>query len=114
MSVTVKKYNHSSSSLTFSESDSTLHLHFVGELNEQNAEMLKEAFAKIIKAEQKEVVFDMRSVPAITFSGIGKFLLLSKYLNRQNRKLTIENTHEDLYRFFASIHLDKMITINKQ
>ena len=68
---------------------------------------------EILEEDFKEVIIDLRYVPFITSSGIGKFLLFYKTVISSGRSMQIKGISENLYDLFRSIKLDQLFSIQK-
>ncbi len=90
-----------------------LKVKIMGAITEQDGDSLKQAFEQITKANENTIKIDLSQVPIITSTGIGKIIVLFRKLKSQSRTLVINAIHDNLYKMFTSINLDKMLTIEK-
>jgi len=99
--------------ITFLNSPNEIKATFSGPITESDSEPLRSAFEKMTQDNHKTVKLDLSLVPIMTSTAIGKLIVFYKRLKGQNRDLIIKGIHNNLYDLFASINLDKMLTIVK-
>jgi len=83
----------------------------VGEIDNFAAEKLQVEMAKIVKLCPKNVILDLKGVPAMGSSGIGKILYLYKELNKNKASFAIKGLHPNLIEIFKSLKLEKLFSI---
>lgn len=83
-----------------------------GEIDNFAAEKLQVEMAKIVKLRPKNVVLDLKNVPTIGSSGIGKILYLYKELNKNKASFAIKGLHANLVEIFKSLKLEKLFSIS--
>jgi anti-anti-sigma factor len=91
----------------------SLFIEIIGPIDNETAEDLKDKLREILREDFKEVIIDLRYVPFITSSGIGKFLLFYKTVISSGRSMRIKGISENLYDLFKSIKLDQLFSIQK-
>ncbi len=84
-----------------------------GPVTESDSDGVRQVFDELLEADAETVKLDLSLVPIITSTGIGKIIVLYKRLKQHNRQLVISGIHDNLAAMFASINLDKMLTIEK-
>jgi anti-sigma B factor antagonist len=84
-----------------------------GEIDNLAAEKLQVELAKIVKLHPKNVILDLKQVPVMGSSGIGKILYLYKELNKNNATFAIRGIHDNLVEIFRSLKLEKLFSIKK-
>jgi len=84
-----------------------------GEIDNFAAEKLQVEMAKIVKLHPKSVVLDLKEVPVMGSSGIGKILYLYKELNKSKATFAIKGLHPNLLEIFKSLKLEKLFSIKK-
>lgn len=82
-----------------------------GAITEADSEQLNIAFTELREASENKVVIDLKHVPTISSSGIGKLIALYRRLREQRKDFEINGIHENLHTLFTSIHLDKLFKI---
>ena len=99
--------------IALSSNNSTITAKFSGSVTEADSPVLKGRFAEILLSGHNSVQLDLTQVPLMTSVGIGKLIVLHKNLKAQNRTLSVNGIHEDLFNMFSSINLGKMIPLNR-
>ncbi|MEN6475859.1 MAG: STAS domain-containing protein [Syntrophaceae bacterium] len=84
-----------------------------GEIDNFAAEKLQVEMAKIVKLRPKSVILNLKEVPVMGSSGIGKILYLYKELNKNNATFAIRGMHANLLEIFKSLKLEKLFSIKK-
>jgi len=84
-----------------------------GEIDNFAAEKLQGEMAKIVKLRPKSVILNLKEVPVMGSSGIGKILYLYKELNKNNASFAIRGLHPNLLEIFKSLKLEKLFSIKK-
>ncbi len=92
-------------------SNGVILIEIMGGIDNDSSEDLKKHFVEIQEKDFEEAHFDLKNVPFITSSGIGKFLLLYKELVSKGKKMKIVAINNELLELFKSIKLDKLIPI---
>jgi anti-anti-sigma factor len=95
------------------QKDSEVVAEISGEIDNFAAEKLQSEMAKIVKLRPKSVILDLKEVPAIGSSGIGKILYLYKELNKNKASFAIRGMHTNLVEIFKSLKLEKLFSITK-
>lgn len=97
--------------LNITKDNSTLLIEIIGAVDNESADELKIYFQEFIDQDFNEAVFDLRLVPFITSSGIGKLLVFYKNSAAKGRKMRIRGINDNLLDLFKSIKLDKLFPI---
>ena len=97
--------------LNITRENSKVLIEIIGAVDNESADELKNHFQEIIDQDFNEAVFDLRLVPFITSSGIGKLLVFYKNSAAIGRKMRIQGINENLLELFKSIKLDKLFPI---
>jgi stage II sporulation protein AA (anti-sigma F factor antagonist) len=95
--------------LTF-ERNKNLIIKFAGDIDQHNAETIREKIDKAYERSHcKHMIFDFSGISFMDSSGIG--LLIGRYKNAQNRggAVAIANMNRDLERIYAISGLKKII-----
>ncbi len=84
-----------------------------GAIDTEAAEKLRAELNKVAKTNPKKVVMNLKLVPTIGSSGIGKILIFFKELDKNGASFEIKGIHDSLFNIFKSIKLDKLFPISK-
>ena len=82
-----------------------------GDIDEKGAESLKREISALNLAALTEVTLDLKGVPYIGSSGIGKILLLYKHLATHDGQLRLENLNPDVFELFRELKLDTLFPV---
>lgn len=97
--------------VSVSFSDAKIQVKIVGSVKLTDADLLFNAFQKVLSESDKNVDVDLALVPSMSSLGIGKIIFLNQRLEKQNRKMLIIGIHRNLLNLFRSMKLDRIITI---
>jgi len=95
------------------QKDSEVIAEISGDIDNFAAEKLQVEMAKIVKLRPKSVILNLKEVPVMGSSGIGKILYLYKELNKNNASFAISGLHANLFEIFKSLKLEKLFSIKK-
>ncbi|MCD6569404.1 MAG: STAS domain-containing protein [Deltaproteobacteria bacterium] len=99
--------------ITTKQNEDNVVIAITGAVNTDATERLRAELVKIVKQRPENVVMDLSLVPTIGSAGIGKILVFYKELDKNKIGFEIKGIHENLYKIFKSIKLNKIITITK-
>lgn len=94
-------------------SEDTMTIKLVGQIAGAEEQPFVDECEKIMHSEYKKIVLDLTNVPSMNSSSIGKLMRLQKNLTSDRRYFMIKGIHENLYKAFSAIHIDKLIKIRK-
>ncbi len=90
----------------------TVYIKISGAISDQNSKMLTDNFIEAAKDQNvTKAVLNLKNVPTINSSGIGKLLKLFKHFDKLNGSMRISSISDSLKMQFKEIHLDKIIPI---
>ena len=84
-----------------------------GILDSEAAEKFQKEISSLAAGDYKTITLDLKQVPSINSTCIGKILLLRKRLTEQDRSIRISGCSDALYNTFQLIDLDKRISIDR-
>ena len=90
----------------------TAFLNIDGNIDEQGAEILKQAISQLNMNDIDKAVIDFKEVNHIGSAGIGKLLLFYKDFAIKGGQIILENVSRPLYDLFQIVKLDTLIKIN--
>ena len=94
-------------------SEQEVQLQVKGSLDSAAAEQFQMELNRLAGGDHKTITLDLKQVPTINSTCIGKILLLRKSLSEQDRSIRISGCSEALYNVFHLIDLDKRISIDR-
>jgi anti-anti-sigma factor len=94
-------------------SEGEVQLKVSGPLNNQAAEEFQKELAELAAGDYKTIILDLREVPSINSTSLGKILLLRKTLTEEDRTIRINGCSEALYNTFQLINFDRLISIDR-
>ena len=100
--------------ISIHKNEQSVYIEIIGPIDNETAEELKDEFKELLGENFTEAIFDLRFVPFITSSGIGKFLLFYKNIISSGRTMKINGISDNLYDLFKSIKLDQLFSIQKK
>jgi len=96
------------------KSNETLLVKVSGQLMEPEQEFFKKMIDEVSRnTAEPNVVFDFSFLLNMSSSGLGKLIVLYKRLAEQGRRFAIHGINENLFSFFQSINLEKMIEMDQ-
>lgn len=84
-----------------------------GNVDTKAAEELRSELARVLQMTPTKVTMDLKMVPSIGSSGIGKILVFFKELNKRQASFEIKGIQENIHELFKAIKLDKLFPITK-
>lgn len=84
-----------------------------GGIDGKSTERLRSAFEEVAGQLPSRVRLDLKSVPTINSSGLGKILLLYENLGQSQCSLEISAVSDNLLEVFRLVRLDKIISIRR-
>lgn len=98
---------------TVSRTNGRVDVKIKGALDFAQADSLEVEFERLLTRDFKEAVFNLKSVPFITSSGIGKFLIFYKQASANGRRVRIKGINENLLNIFKIIKLDHLVPMEQ-
>lgn len=98
---------------TVSRTNGRVDVKIKGALDLSHTDSLEVEFRKLLLRDFKEAVFNLTSVPFITSSGIGKFLIFYKKAMANGRKVRIKGINDNLLNLFKIIKLDHLVPMEQ-
>lgn len=98
---------------TVSRTNGRVDVKIKGALDLSQADSLESEFQRLLQRDFKEAVFNFKSVPFITSSGIGKFLIFYKQASADGRQVRIKGINENLLNLFKIIKLDHLVPMEQ-
>jgi len=84
-----------------------------GALNSEAAEKFQKELAELAAGNYRTIILDLREVPSINSTSLGKILLLRKALTEEDRTIRINGCSDALYNTFQLINFDRLISIDR-
>ncbi|RLB01055.1 MAG: hypothetical protein DRG37_00930 [Deltaproteobacteria bacterium] len=84
-----------------------------GNVDTKAAEELRSELARVLQMTPTKVTMNLKMVPSIGSSGIGKILVFFKELNKRQASFEIKGIQENIHELFKAIKLDKLFPITK-
>ena len=94
-------------------SEEEVQLQVRGSLDSKAAEQFQKELGSLAGGDHKTITLDLKQVPSINSTCIGKILLLRKSLTEQDRSVRISGCSDALYNTFQLIDLDKRINVER-
>lgn len=97
--------------ITVTKGSGNARLTVKGDIDEKGAEALKAEISALNLVSLAEVSIDLKGVPYIGSSGIGKILLLYKHLATHDGQLRLENLNPYVFELFKELKLDTLFPV---
>ena len=91
-----------------SRNNGRVDVQIIGRVDWANSNNLEVEFSKLLLWDFKEAVFNLSSVPSISSSAIGKFLIFYKRAKSTGREIRIKGINRNLLSLFRIIRLDSL------
>ncbi|OHD64300.1 MAG: hypothetical protein A2096_11835 [Spirochaetes bacterium GWF1_41_5] len=82
-------------------------------LSREIADEFKRIAAELVDKAQGDIIIDLSQTQYIDSSGVGKILFILNKTKSAGKNFYIRAIHDQLYSFFASISLDKLMDIRR-
>lgn len=82
-----------------------------GDIDEQGAALMKEAFEKLSLDSIKQIVLNFRDITYIGSAGLGKLLLLYKKVTTHGIRISITDTNKEIKDIMYELKLDSLFNI---
>ena len=97
----------------YEQDGENIRVKIAGVIENEAVDDLVEPMQEILEKDFKEVIFDLSSVPFMTSSAIGKFLIFYKNLTGSGKKMRVKGIDEELMELFHDIKLNTFFPIER-